>query len=237
MSALRLFFRNNRRVDTAIAIYGAVLATVIAIGQGVSSWRKRVRVGVSTTIGFIPIDEDDRDSARGTPVQVTHGRDVLWEEALLRLTVRNQGGVPVQIVAIVIESLRPDGGLSAYHIAAEPLPFVLDPGTRVEVSVQKEPLDTLDNVTFLGVIDGLGRRYSPNVDEVRRVVRQSWDLPTRVQVFQRKDDPTAPPILAYQNRQTGVYLDTTGSSTPKTTPLIRRPPLLEQDGGVPAASD
>ena len=85
----------------------------------------------------------------------------------------------------------------------------------------------LDNVTFLGVTDALGRRYSSKAAEVRTTVQRSWELPTRVQKFVRRDNPSGPPVLAYQNREQEAAMKTTKSGK-GVSALIRRPPLLEQ---------
>lgn len=208
-------------MDTAIAIYGAGLATLLAVGQGISAFRRRARIGVGMAFSFGALNENDRDQAHGTPVQVKRGGGSQWQEALLRLTVRNEGGVPIQIVAVVIESLGKDGELTISQFTPEPLPYVLEPGTRIEVLMQKEPIDMLDNITFLGVIDALGRRYKPDADELREVVQRSWGLPTRVQSYVRRDDPTAPPVLAYQNRERSAAVETIRSSK-KAVALVRR---------------
>ncbi len=221
-------------MDTAIAIYGAALATLIAIGQGLAAVRHRARVGVSVGFTFTALDESNRESAHGTPLQFDRGGESSWEEALLRLTIRNEGGVPIQVVAVVIESLKQDGELNISQFAPEPLPHVLEPGTRIEITMQKEPIDMLDNVAFFGVTDALGRRYAPKVEEVRGAVRQSWDLPTRVRKYSRRDDPAAPPILAYQNRERESLISTARTSK-KAVALVRRQTASPRNSTPPPA--
>lgn len=215
-------------MEIVIAIYGAALASLIAIVQAVAALRRRVRIGVSAELTFAALDEKDRESTHGTPIRIDRSGDVGWQEALLALTVRNEGGVPVQIVAVVIESLAPNGQLIISQFAPGGLPHVLDPGTRIRIAIQKEPIDMLDNVTFLGVADALGRRYTPKADEVRATVQRSWELPTRVQKFVRRDNRSRPPVLAYQNREREAAIETTKSGR-RASALIRRPPMLEQD--------
>lgn len=208
-------------MDTAIAIYGAALATLLAVGQGISAFKHRAHLGIEIAFSFGALIEHERDQAHGTPVQVKRGGDCQWKEALLRLTVRNEGGIPIQIVAVIVESIRKDGELTISQFAPEPLPYVLEPGTRIQVLMQKEPIDMLDNITFLGVMDALGNRYRPGTDEIREIVQQSWGLPTRVQRYIRRDDPTAPPVLAYQNRERSAAVETNKSGK-KAVPLVRR---------------
>jgi len=187
-------------MDTAVAFYGAVLATLIAVVQGVSVVRKRVRLGVDVSLVYEPLGEDGRAEAHGTPVQVSQDGSVSWHEVSIRFVVRNMGGVPVQVVAVVMESYKEDGALNISQFSPAPLPHVLDPVTRTEIVMQKEHLDMLDNITFLGVVDALGRRYAPRKDIVMQVVQQSWNLPTRVAFYRSRLDTSAPPVLAYQNR-------------------------------------
>jgi hypothetical protein len=219
-------------MDIAIAIYGAALATLIAIVQGVNALRRRVRIGVDTELTFASMNETERESAHGTPVLIDRNGHPGWQEVLLVLTVKNEGGVPIQVVAVVIESLSPGGQLSISQFAPNGLPHVLDPGTRIQIAIQKEPIDMLDNVTFLGVTDALGRRYSSKAAEVRTTVQQSWELPTRVQKFARRDNPSGPPVLAYQNREQEGAIKTTKSGKGLTA-LIRRPALLERTPSDP----
>jgi hypothetical protein len=219
-------------VETAVAVYGAVLATAIAVGQFVAWLRRRIKVGVSSDFVFEGLDAivgvDDpskRDDTRGTPVIVQRGDDELWEQALVLLIVRNEGGAPVQIVAVVVERLTRDGKLQSVQVIPPPLPHVLAPHTRIEVTMQKEILDMTDSVTFFGVVDALGRRYAPPTEQVRQTIARSWDLPTRVGNYVRRDDPTSPPVLSYQAWDRATIDSARRVSNPPT-PLIRRPPLL-----------
>ncbi|MFF2051155.1 hypothetical protein ACFVU2_06085 [Leifsonia sp. NPDC058194] len=216
-------------MDTIIAVYGAVLATAIAVAQGVNALRRRVRVGVSASLHYSQLNASDREASHGTPIRVKRDHDSHWEEVLLHLSVRNEGGVPVQIVAVVIESLKRNGDLAISQFSPEPLPHVLDPGTRIEITMQKEPIDMLDNLTFLGVLDALGRRYSPKPIEIRNVVGQSWSMPTRVREYVRRDDATAH-VLAYQNRERSALIETTRRGK-KATAIISRPSVLTNGSG------
>jgi hypothetical protein len=156
--------------------------------------------------------------------------------SLLHLTVRNEGGVPVQIVAVVIEGLDQHGELNISQFAPEPLPHVLDPGTRIEITMQKEPIDMLATITFFGVADALGRRYTSDADEVREAVKQSWSMPTRVQKFVRRDDPSATPVLAYQNRERTTLMSTAKNSKRAAVALIGRRPVLDEAPGHTTSS-
>ncbi|MBD8103954.1 hypothetical protein PlfCFBP13513_15750 [Plantibacter flavus] len=213
-------------METFVALYGAALATILAIAQGISFLRRRARIGVTTGLRYEGMEESERDTSHGTPVLTRRGRDVELQEVLVQMTIRNEGGVPVQVVAVVIESLTPSGDLTISQFSPEPLPHVLEPGTRIEIMMQKEPLDMLDNVTFFGVSDALGRRYASNSDDVRDVVLQSWNLPTRVAKFVRRDDISAPPVLAYQSREESALVETTRVRK-GVRPLVHRAPLLD----------
>lgn len=223
---------HDRLMDVGVSVYGAALATIIAITTFVGWWRSRVRVEVSTHFVRSALDPSEMDDARGTAMQVQRGSELLWEEALIGLEVRNVGGKPVQIVAVLVESSERDG-LQSFQVIPEPLPHVLDPGTRIEITVQKEVLDMVSAITFLGVVDALGRRYAPPDDQTMRVVQSSWDSPTRVRRFRSRTHPKAAPVLAFQMRDR-CQMNLTDRPAKAATPLAtRRSPLdKEADTGA-----
>jgi hypothetical protein len=117
----------------------------------------------------------------------------------VEFTVRNVGGRPSQVSGVMIEAVGHESRSRSIFQISPPgtLPVVLDPGTSVEVKIEKEHLDFIENLTFLGVVDGTGRRHSMPPDHARTLVREAWSLPTRVAVFRRRDDPTST-VLAFQ---------------------------------------
>lgn len=219
-------------MDLGLSVYGAALATVIAITQFVGWWRSRVRVEVSTHFVRSALSPSEKDDARGTPMQVERDSEVLWEEALISLEVRNWGGKPVQIVAVLVESSEREG-VQSFQVIPEPLPHVLEPGTRIEITLQKEVLDMGSAITFLGVVDALGRRYAPPDDQTTRVVQSSWASPTRVRRFRSRAHPDAAPVLAFQMRDR-CQMNFTDRPNKAVTPLVtRRSPLdKEADAGA-----
>lgn len=180
-----------------VAIYGAILATLVALAQLWNWWHRRVRVKVHVRVATRPIGEAEGETARGTAVLVRRGRDELWEEFLVSFEVRNAGGAPVQIVAVVLEHTEGEV-LHSIEIVPEPLPTVVAPATKVDFSVQKEFIDLASSVIFFGVVDALGRRYSAHRSQITNVIEASWSAPTRVRMYQRRDDVEGPPVKAFQ---------------------------------------
>jgi hypothetical protein len=182
-------------VQTAdiIAIYGAGLSSVLAFAQAATAWRGRARLDVSASFAYVGAGDF------GTPVAAMAGRDVQEMRVYVEFIVRNVGGRPCQVSAVMIEAVGHEGGSrTIFQISpAGTLPVVLDPGTSVEVKIEKEHLDLAENLAFLGVVDGPGRRHSMPPDQARTLVREAWSLPTRVAVFQRRDDPTDR-VVAFQ---------------------------------------
>lgn len=176
----------------AIALYGAGLSTVLAATQGASAWHGRTRVQVRARFQY------GVNKGLGTPVVVERGDDSRTEYVVMHFTIRNLGGRPVQVSAVLIESLDVlPMTLRSHQVTPSGIPIVLDPGTSTEIVIQKEHVDMLESCTFLGILDGTGQRHAVPTDEAAALVKQGWALPTRVGVFQRRDDP-AKRVVAFQ---------------------------------------
>jgi hypothetical protein len=183
----------NMQTADVVAVYGAALSTALALSQGVGAWRGRTKLAVAVEF-FHSADA----ALYGTPVQVRRGDDARDESVAVQLTIRNLGGVPVQALGLVIESTDFDAGTRlTYQITPGGFPVVLDPGTTVEGILQKEHFDMLEECTFLGIVDGMARRHSIPRKQAARFLTECWRLPTRVNVFQRRDDP-ANQVAAFQ---------------------------------------
>jgi hypothetical protein len=186
-------------IEGVLSIYGAALATILALAQFIHWWSRRMRIAVVARIERQALGLGEHDSCKGTPLQVTRHGDEFWEEALVTVEVRNKGGTPVQIVAVVIDFVE-EGKLSTFQIVPEPLPSVLQPGTRVECSIQKEFLDFAPAVVFFGVVDALGRRFAPPLAESIDVIESSWKLPSRIGRYRRSGDTVGPVVSAFPVR-------------------------------------
>src|SRR6266542_2493417 len=118
------------------------------------------------------------ENAKGTPVWVKRGHDTLLEEILISMTVTNEGERALQIVSVVIETLE-ERFITVREVTPPQLPHVLDPRTSVSFAVQKELIDDSVAITFIGVVDALGRRHGLDRQQTQRPVEESWNLPTR----------------------------------------------------------
>lgn len=176
-------------VSAVAAVYAAGLSTAIALAQGINWQLNKPRLEVSARLAWRPLRQDERESARGTPLVVKRGHDDLLEEVLVSMTVRNRGGKPVQVSSLLIETFS-EQKLSSKEVLPRPLPLTLEPASAIEVSVQKEFLDEATAVTFIGVLDALGRRHGVKDEQARALIQSCWALPTRVASYQRRDDAT-----------------------------------------------
>jgi hypothetical protein len=116
---------------------------------------------------------------------------------LISFTIVNGGGKALQISGIVVESIAGDH-INIKEITPNPLPVVLEPLTSIITTIQKETIDMESSITFIGVVDALGRRYGLEEQACKALVLRSWEAPTRVGWFRRKDDPAAPMIQAFR---------------------------------------
>ncbi|MBF6173425.1 hypothetical protein [Nocardia blacklockiae] len=176
-----------------IALYGGILSTFLAVLQ-FASW-SRARPKLSVGLSFLYESNDD---SKGTPVRVRRGEDIFDDHVLLKFTIRNSGSQGIQVVAIVIEDTNTFVSIS--EIVSNPLATVVEPMTSIEVTVQKEFLDMCTSPTFIGIVDGLGRRHSVPRSQAEEVIKKSWSMPTRAQQYRRRDNPEAPPVWAFQSQ-------------------------------------
>lgn len=204
-----------------LSLYGAALATLLAAAQLVAWWSRRVKLEVKAGIVRRAIGVSERESSRGTPVRVSRGGDEFWEEILVSIEVRNKGGVPIQIVGVLVEFVD-DGKLSTFQIFPDPLPSVLQPGTRIECSIQKEFLDFAPAVVFFGVIDALGRRFAPTTSENTDVIGACWKLPTRVGSYRRRGEEDGEEVSAFQMK------DRAQMSSPRPADRRARPFVVKR---------
>lgn len=206
-----------------IALWGAVLSTGLATLQFLTWLRARPRIKVDCNLEFMTSSGDDENEAKGTIVPVIHDRDVYQEEVLVRFHITNHGDKGVQIVAVVLEAIA-EQYIHTNEITPDPLPTILEPFTSIDMTIQKEFIDMELAITFLGVVDALGRRQSVPDVQCRDVVTKCWDMPTRVGWFVRRDDPEAPPVRAFQSKDKFRLSSRVVTSLPKRKrrPLISR---------------
>jgi hypothetical protein len=176
---------------TIIAIYGSALSTILAARQMIAWRRDRPLVKVKGALAHATLAESEIAAAKGTPVWVKHGHDTLLEEVLVSLTVTNEGERALQIVSVLVESVD-ERFVSRLEVIPPQLPHVLDPRTSLSLAVQKEHIDNSLAITFIGVVDALGRRHGLDRQTTSRLAERSWELPTRVSAYRRKDDPNNP---------------------------------------------
>jgi hypothetical protein len=188
-------------VDAAdwIALYGAVVATGVAVFQVGTRFRDNPRITVTASFSYSASSEDQQSATRGTLRRLERDGIVLNEEMIISFNVVNHGRRAVQISSVYCEELQ-ESIFRVFELTPAPLPVTLEPLSSVETSIQKEVIDMMDSVSSIGVIDALGRRHEISVSETIEIARVSWNNPTRVAWYRRRDSPDVPPVRAFQLR-------------------------------------
>lgn len=220
-------------VATWIGLWGGLVSTSLAFMQFVKWRRERPRLVVSAALSFASAsDGEDPYEHLGTPVVVQQGRDVMNQRALVTITVANHGEKALQVVGVLVEDANISGTISTTQVVPSPLPAVVEPRSSVSVLLQKEFLDMSSQITFFGVVDALGRRHPVTKSEAKSVVERAWQLPTRAAWFQRRDDPGAEPVRAFQSKQPSNL--TTRPKMGSDRPIASRP-VAERGSNDPRA--
>jgi hypothetical protein len=205
-----------------IAIYGAAVATAVAISSAVARYRDRPAIQVTGGLVRHTVDPSEAEGLRGTIHEVERGGVRLHEEVLVQLNVVNNGRRAVQITAVVVESAAKNH-LNIHEIVPAPLPALVEPLTSIELTFQKEVIDAGDAIMFIGVVDALGRKHGLARDQAAPLIEQIWALPTRATWYYRRDAPvTEPPVLAFQMTDAARI---SRRQARGDTPLASRPPL------------
>jgi hypothetical protein len=134
-----------------IALYGAVVATAVAVFGGWARYRDRPAVRVSGSLIRNSASPSQADDLRGTLHEVERGNVRLCEEVLVGVHVLNSGRRAVQVTAALIET-KDANKIGVMEVVPEPLPTLVEPLTSVDITFQKEFIDNTSAVTFIGVV-------------------------------------------------------------------------------------
>ena len=209
-------------IELILAIWGAVVSTVLAIMQIMKERRERPKVLVDATMSFRSCSEDE--DTHGVKVNVKRGQDVLLEEALVQFIVRNSGLQPIQISAVYVET-----GPTIFQVVPSGLPVVLQPNTSVTAKIQPElvaPLaldekapdtNTLKpvEVISMGVFDALGKKHPISEERLGKFVKSCRELPLRIGVFKHKEKGHL--ITAFQIKDEFTIIQKQEESTSNNT--------------------
>jgi hypothetical protein len=172
-----------------VAVWGAVVATAVAVKELWEHFGDRSRIQLEATIMFLSVNES-------TPPYGTRFKTELGiQEVVVHVVVSNRGRRSAQIVSVFVA--HQSGNV--HQVKAIRLPAIIEGGCQVETRVQKEWLDDPDVVAF-GVLDGLGNRHSLAVDELEKLLDRSRSLPTDRAPYRRRDEPEGDAVWAWQVR-------------------------------------
>ena len=186
-------------VALILSIWGAALATALAVVQIWKHVQDRPQIRVEAHLSFLAIDADA--DTKGTMIQTEHGP----QEVLLTVNVVNQGLRPLQITACVV---RESNG-NVVQIVPDQLPVVLEPNTRVQCHIQKEWLDD-DEVSRFGVVDALGRTHSIDQNALGKLLSQCRKLPSNKASYRHKE--TGEMVKAFQAKDKATLSKAGGDS-------------------------
>jgi hypothetical protein len=173
----------------AASLWGAGLATVLAIFQIKNLLLDKADIKIEADITFQTANESDPEY--GTRQKTPHG----IQEMAVNFVISNRGRRAIQIVSIFIEGKQ--GQLN--QVESKNLPAVLEGGRQITTTIQKEWLDDPETIR-IGALDALGKRHSLTPSAASELIAYSRSLPSNRRQYRKKDDPTQPPIWAWQIR-------------------------------------
>jgi hypothetical protein len=187
---------NYMTIELILALWGAVISTILAIIKIISFVNDRPRIKVSVDFSFSTYKEGNE--IRGTLME-DEKRGTL--EILLNFTVINSGKKPIQITGIIIKYNN-----SKYcQVIPRNFPVVLDPLSSIEAEIQKEWIDKED-VVFIGVVDALGRKYPIKKDNLNNILVQSASLPSNKKMYRNKKSGEI--VYAFKINDNGKLINT-----------------------------
>lgn len=161
-------------MDLGIAIWGAIVATVLAVREIVVWRRDRALLNVEASVvsTSVPSDPGERDP-RLVVVPDHRGLD---RSLFLAVSVANRGHRAIQITCVLFLSDKYE-----QQVSARGLPAVLEPTTRLDLVLQLEWIATHGaNLVGCGVRDALGRMHHVEARVLKSLVDAVAAVPTRL---------------------------------------------------------
>ena len=178
-------------LQVVLALWGAVLSTVLAIIELLKHFRDKPRIVVSADLSFRAANKEA--DLKGTLIETDHGPN----EVLLAITAANHGKQALQITACLVEEMN--GNLQ--QVIPSGLPALLAPNTQVQAEIQKEWLDDV-KVVRLGVLDALGRIHAIDPMQLAQLVQKSNALPSNKRKYRHRE--TGDVVEAFQVKDKAV---------------------------------
>ncbi len=187
-------------MESALALYGALLSTVLAGISVLKFIRERPQVLVEADIISLPADEGA--DTHGVLVRVQRGNDLMREEKDVEVRIRNAGHQAIQITDVLVETAD-----AIPQIRPEGLPITLEPNTQHSVLVQPECFvpKTLRGtdlhyvpVVSVGVLDALAKKHRISKENLEALLAHCRALPVRTGAYRHRKTGTM--IVALQAR-------------------------------------
>lgn len=164
-------------ISLAIAIWGAILSTVLAVIYVYDKIMDKGKV-------YVHADIERLDHPNSPHPPDPHEKF----ENRVRLTVINCGRRAVQVLGIVLIEAASDEKWIMHKITPSGFPVVLEPETTIEPVITIQWLHYHKNAIWLGVVDALGRMYGLSRAELESLLDEAEQLPSTVLWAVRKDD-------------------------------------------------
>ena len=187
----------TEHINILLAIWGAALSTILGVMQLFKFSNDKPSVQLYADFIFNSISKDDE--CKGTKALVAENR---WNEILLQVKVANSGRRALQITSVIFENAT--GG--SVQVIPEGLPVVLDPLVSIEVTMQKEWLDSAP-VTMVGVTDALGNKHKLKAKMLQSLQERNKKFPTNWKKYIEKDNKDKPPLIAFQVKDKATFVN------------------------------
>lgn len=166
-------------MEVGLAIWGAVLSTLLFAREAFRWKAERPRLIVSCAIARFSVSEDGDTDPRLVLEEDERG----WSVGVaVRVQVANSGERSIQLVSIYIEH-----ELNENQVIPSRLPVVLEPKTRVDFILQPEWFAEPEIVS-VGVLDALGRKHALPQDTLQRLMASVDQIATRIERYRRKEN-------------------------------------------------
>ncbi len=181
-----------------LALYGALLSTVLAAISILKFTREWPRISVEAKI--VSSAADEGADTHGVLVRVQRGDSLLWEEKNVEVRIRNAGNQAIQITDVLVETAD-----AVLQIRPKGLPVMLEPNAQHSVRVQPECLVPKTPcgkglhdvpVVSVGVLDALARKHRVREENLEALITYCRALPVRTGAYRHRE--TGSIIAAFQ---------------------------------------
>ena len=161
-----------------LSAWGAIVASILGIIKIYEFRKEKPNILIDAEVFYSPCNKED--NTYGVKVELQRGPDLLWNQALVKFTIRNSGNKPIQIISVFCEKAK-----QVTQITTPELPVVLDPNTQQQLDLQPEFFS--GELNKIGVLDALGERHTIELTQFNALTSEVRDLPLRIKKYKNKE--------------------------------------------------